>query len=263
MVLPIGDDNSDRATFPVVNVILIGLNILVFVLFQGMGSNQKFTLAYATVPAEIITGQDIVTDDEVIERPTPMGPQQMVIPGLEETPIPVYLTIFTAMFMHGGIAHLLGNMWFLWIFGDNIENDMGRFRYLVFYLLCGVLATFAHIMTNRTGVSALIPCLGASGAISGVMGAYLVLHPHRRVTVLLFRIITQVPGFVAVGIWILFQLISGLGLLGGSDSGVAYGAHIGGFVAGAVLAKPFMIGVSNAPRYSQPQSDRRDDDYFR
>ena len=120
---------------------------------------------------------------------------------------------------------------------------MGRWRYLAFYILCGILATLAHIAVNRDGPSASIPCLGASGAISGVMGAYLVMHPHRRVTVLLLRIVTQVPGFVAVGVWILFQLISGLGVLGGSSPGVAYGAHIGGFIAGALLAKPFMLGI--------------------
>ncbi len=257
MVLPIGDDNSDRTSFPIVNVILIALNIFVFAVFQGMGGNEGFTMAYATVPAEIVTGKDIVTEDQAVEIPTREGPQRVLIPGLQKTPIPVYLTLLTAMFMHGGIAHLLGNMWFLWIFGDNIEHDMGRVRYLIFYLLCGILAAIAHIVMNRAGPSALIPCLGASGAISGVMGAYLVLHPNRRVTVLLFRIITQVPGFVAVGIWFLFQLISGLSLLGGSDSGVAYGAHIGGFIAGAALAKPFMLGRADEPSYGNPRADDR------
>jgi membrane associated rhomboid family serine protease len=148
------------------------------------------------------------------------------------------------MFMHGGIAHLLGNMWFLWIFGDNIEHDLGRVRYVLFYLLCGVVASLVHVVFNQSGPSSLVPCLGASGAISGVMGAYLVLHPHRRVTVLLIRVVTQVPAFVAVGMWFLFQVVSGLNLLGGGESGVAYGAHIGGFVAGAALAKPFMVSRS-------------------
>jgi membrane associated rhomboid family serine protease len=135
-------------------------------------------------------------------------------------------------------------MWFLWIFGDNIEHDLGKIRYLVFYLLCGLLASLTHVMMNTQGESALIPSLGASGAISGVMGAYLVLHPRRRVTVLLFRIVTQVPGFVAVGMWFVFQIISSMGVLGGTGSGggVAYGAHIGGFIAGAALAKPFLLG---------------------
>ena len=113
------------------------------------------------------------------------------------------------MFMHGGIMHIAGNMWFLWIFGDNIEEDMGRVRYLIFYLLCGLIASLTHVLLNTSGPSAEIPSLGASGAISGVMGGYLVLHPHRRVTVLLFRFVTQVPGYVAVGIWFLFQIVSG------------------------------------------------------
>ncbi len=242
MVLPIGDDNSDRTRFPLVNLILIAINILVFVVFQGMGSNDRFTLAYSTVPAEIIGGQDIITENQIVEMRTQEGPVRVIIPGLLESPSPIYLTILTAMFMHGGIAHLLGNMWFLWIFGDNIEHDLGRLRYLLFYLLCGLLATMAHVLLNRSGPSSLIPSLGASGAISGVMGAYLVLHPHRRVTVLLFRVVTQVPGFVAVGIWFVFQVISGLTMLGGAETGVAYGAHIGGFVAGAALAKPFILG---------------------
>ncbi|MCA9140653.1 MAG: rhomboid family intramembrane serine protease [Planctomycetales bacterium] len=242
MVLPIGDDNSDRTSFPVVNTILIAINVVVFVLFQGLGENSDFTRTFATVPAEIVSGQDVVTEDQVVTMATSQGPQQVLVPGLQQTPIPVYLTILTAMFMHGGIAHLLGNMWFLWIFGDNIEQSVGRGRYLVFYLLCGVLASLAHVLLNRSGPSSLIPSLGASGAISGVMGAYLVLHPFRRVTVLLVRIVTQVPAYVAVGMWFVFQLISGLGELGGEGSGVAYGAHIGGFIAGAVLAKPFLLG---------------------
>ena len=241
MVLPIGDDNSDRTSFPVINVILIAINLIVFVVFQGMGQNSDFTLAFSTVPAEIVSGKDIVTENRVVEMSTAAGPRQVIVPGLKETPIPVYLTLLTSMFMHGGIAHILGNMWFLWIFGDNIEQSLGRGRYLLFYLLCGILASLAHVVLNRSGDPAMIPSLGASGAISGVMGAYLVLHPQRRVTVLLVRIVTQVPAFVAVGIWFLFQLISGLGMMGGAESGVAYGAHIGGFVAGAVLAKPFMI----------------------
>jgi membrane associated rhomboid family serine protease len=245
MVLPIGDDNSDRTSFPVVNVILIAINLVVFVAFQQMGQNSDFTLAYSTVPAEIISGQDIVTENRVVEMSTAEGPRQVIVPGLKETPVPVYLTLLTSMFMHGGIGHILGNLWFLWIFGDNIEQSLGRGRYLLFYLLCGILASLAHVLLNRTGDPSMIPSLGASGAISGVMGAYLVLHPHRRVTVLLIRFVTQVPAFVAVGIWFLFQLVSGLGIMGSGDAGVAYGAHVGGFVAGAVLAKPFMFHRGN------------------
>ncbi|MHB0957044.1 MAG: rhomboid family intramembrane serine protease [Pirellulaceae bacterium] len=241
MVIPLSDDNSDRTSFPIINVALIVANVLVFVLFQAMGSNEKFTMAYSMVPHEIVTGRDVTTRARTVQVSSVEGPQQVIIPGLEKTPIPVYLTVLTSMFMHGGIAHLVGNVWFLWIFGDNIEQNLGRVRYLVFYLLCGILASLAHVLLNGTGPTALIPTLGASGAISGVMGAYLVMHPRRAVTVLLLRVITQVPGFVAVGLWFVFQVISSLGVLGGMETGVAYGAHIGGFVAGAALVKPFMI----------------------
>jgi membrane associated rhomboid family serine protease len=241
MVFPLGDDNTGRTTFPVVNVALIVANVLAFVLLQGLGSNDRFTFAYSTVPAEILSGRDVVSEDRVVQMETVIGQQEVRIPGLQETPIPVYLTLLTSMFMHGGIAHLLGNMWFLWIFGDNIEHDLGKIRYLIFYLICGLLASLAHIFLNTSGPSSLIPSLGASGAISGVMGAYLVLHPRRRVVVLLLQFVTEVPGVVAVGLWFVFQIISGLGMLGGEETGVAYGAHIGGFIAGAAMAKPFAV----------------------
>lgn len=258
MVFPIGDDNSDRSTFPVVTVTLIVINVLVFVIAQGMGSNEKFTLAFATVPAEILSGEDKITEPETYEVETPEGPQQVTQPGLQKTPGSVYLTLLTSMFMHGGFAHLFGNMWFLWIFGDNIEHDMGRIRYLVFYLLCGLIALLSHVFMNASGAGAMIPSLGASGAISGVMGAYLVLHPKRRVTVLIVRMATHVPGYVAVGLWFVFQLISGLGLLGGGNDGVAYAAHIGGFIAGAALAKPFLFGrsASSTPYRSSDEYQR-------
>lgn len=241
-MFPLTDDNSDRTSFPVVNLALIAANVFVFGVFQGMGSNTQFTMAFATVPAEIMTGRDMVTESRSIRVNSAEGPQQVTIPGLQETPLSVYLTLLTSMFMHGGIAHLLGNMWFLWIFGDNIEQNLGRARYLLFYLVCGLIASMSHVLLNQSGDASMIPSLGASGAISGVMGAYLVLHPYRKVTVLLFRAVTQVPGFVAVGLWFLFQIISGLGIFGGANSGIAHAAHIGGFVAGVVLVKPFLIG---------------------
>ena len=239
MVFPISDDNSDRTNYPIVTVSLIVINVLVFVVLQGVGRNENVTLSYSTVPAEIISGHDLVTEDRMVKMNTAIGMQDVKIPGLRETPIPVYLTLFTAMFMHGGIMHLLGNMWFLWLFGDNVEQDLGKARYLIFYLVCGLLASLTHVMMNSQGPTAIMPSLGASGAISGVMGAYMVLHPNRRVTVLLLRFFTEVPGYVAVGVWIAFQIVSGLGLLGGDQGGVAYGAHIGGFIVGAILAKPF------------------------
>ena len=238
MVFPIADDNSDRTSFPVVTIVLIVINALVFLVLQGMGNNLDFTYAFSTVPAEIMTGKDLVTEN-MVTADVVGGGQQQVDVGLRPTPVSVYITLLTSMFMHGGWAHILGNMWFLWIFGDNIENDMGKPRYIAFYLLCGLIASMTHVLLNT---QSQIPSLGASGAISGVMGAYLVLHTHRRVTVLMFRFITQVPGFVAVGLWFLFQIISSLGVLGGAETGVAYGAHIGGFVAGAALAIPFTLG---------------------
>jgi membrane associated rhomboid family serine protease len=256
MVMPLYDDNSDVRIFPIVNIVIIAINILVFVFLQGMGSNQKFTMAYSAVPAEIASGKDIVTKPEVRIVDTPEGRVQVEVPGLEPTPIPVYLTLLSSMFMHGSIMHIVGNMWFLWIFGDNIEQDLGRLRYALFYVICGVAAALAHVLLTMHGNSAQTPMLGASGAISGVMGGYLVLHTNRRVTVLLLRIIMDVPAYVAVGMWFGFQLLSGLAMLGGQEDGVAYAAHIGGFVAGLALAPAFTIGrprperqPSGAPQY--------------
>ncbi|HUC79747.1 MAG TPA: rhomboid family intramembrane serine protease [Flavisolibacter sp.] len=241
MFLPIGDDNRDRRTTPYVNYLFIFLNILVFVFAQGMSGDSSFTFAYATVPAEILSGQDIVTDAKTF-RDAITG-QRFVMPGLEPTPIPVHLTLFTSMFMHGGFAHLGGNLLFLWVFGDNIEDEMGHGRYFIFYLLCGVLASLAHVFTSAYfGQSELIPSLGASGAISGVLGAYMLQHPTRSVHVWIFFFIVAVPAFLAVGIWFVFQVINGMGILGGEESagGVAYAAHIGGFIAGLLLVKLFI-----------------------
>ena len=245
MVLPLADDNSDRRTIPYVNYTLIAINLFVFVFFQGLGTNERFTMAWSTVPVEIVTGQDKKTNDRVIPHPATKEP--VVLPGLQPTPISVYLTLLTSMFMHGGIAHLLGNMLFLWIFGDNIEDILGHVRYIGFYLLTGLLASLTHVavVIIASGVEsqeASIPSLGASGAISGVLGGYLLMFPTKRVLVLLFRILTWVPAYVAIGIWFLFQLIEGFGLLGGSPKGVAYGAHIGGFIAGLALIMPFLLG---------------------
>ncbi|MGQ0634712.1 MAG: rhomboid family intramembrane serine protease [Planctomycetaceae bacterium] len=242
MVMPLGDDNSDLRIVPVVNYVMIALNVFVFVFFQGLGGNEKFTYRFATVPEEIATGKDLVTEDRVVVDPATR--REITVPGLQPTPVSVYLTLLTSMFMHGGIAHLLGNMWFLWIFGDNVEDRLGHPRYASFYLLTGLIASLSHVVMNLSGPASQIPSLGASGAISGVMGAYLVLCPGRQVRVLMMRMVTVVPGYVAVGLWFLFQLVSGLGLLGGQQEGggVAYAAHIGGFLAGVVLAKPFAAG---------------------
>ncbi len=253
MVFPLYDDNTDRVVTPIVNYILIAVNILVFVLFQQLGTNDKFTYAFSTVPQEIVSGRDVVTPDRVVEAP--VTGQQLLLPGLQPTPFSVYLTLLFSMFMHGGIAHIAGNMLFLWIFGDNVEDRLGHLRYLAFYLLTGVLASMAHVLTTvmfaADQSSLLVPSLGASGAISGVLGGYIVLHPKRRVTVIMFRFLTDVPAYVAVGIWFAFQLISGLGILGGGSQqgGVAYAAHIGGFVAGVALVKLFTIGRGSTPSF--------------
>jgi membrane associated rhomboid family serine protease len=237
MVFPIGDDNTDRQIFPYVTIALIAANVFVFTVLQGMGANDDFTMAYVQVPAEIISGQDIVTTDSIRAIQTPQGMVEVPVPGLRPTPVPPWMTLFTAIFMHGSIMHLLGNMWFLWLFGDNIEDDMGHVKYLLFYLATGVLASIAFVALNSTGEAAVTPCLGASGAISGVLGAYLVLHPYRRVSVILIRMIVDVPAYVAVGIWFLFQVVSGVFDSSGGG-GVAYSAHVAGFIAGMILAKP-------------------------
>src|SRR5882757_7726341 len=137
MLFPIADENDDRGSTPWINYTIILINIFVFVFLQGLGSNDKFTYAYSTVPGEIITGRDIVTRPVTVQQFTG---QRIEMPGLQPTPIPVYLTLLTSMFMHGGIAHIFGNMLFLFIFGDNIEDRLGHLRYLIFYLVCGIIA---------------------------------------------------------------------------------------------------------------------------
>ncbi len=243
MLIPLGDDNSDRLTRPFLTYAIIAANVLVFVLFQGCGANQKFTYAFSTVPQEILSGQDQVTSGEVLKDE--QSGESFRMPDLEKTPLSVYITLFTSMFMHAGLMHLLGNMLFLFIFGDNLEDRMGRFKFLIFYLLCGALASLAHVFSSSMfHQNLMIPSLGASGAISGVLAGYLVLFPRKRVRVLIVRFITEVPAIAAIGLWFLFQVINGLGVLGsGSGGGVAYGAHIGGFLAGLVLVKLFDSGV--------------------
>lgn len=239
MVFPIGDDNRDRKRIPVVNYLLIALNIFAYVYWQKLGLNDQVTFAYSAVPAEILTGQDIVTDSKVMINP--YDGERYRIPGLEVTNIPVFFTLITSMFMHGGLAHLAGNMLYLWIFGDNVEDALGHLKYLLFYLLCGVLAGLSHVFSTAIfGQSLLVPSLGASGAISGMLGAYLRLFPGKGIHLWIFFIIITVPAFIAVGIWFVFQVMNGLGALGGEEAGgVAYAAHIGGFIAGLLLISTF------------------------
>jgi membrane associated rhomboid family serine protease len=240
MVFPIGDDNTGRVRTPYVTFALIALNVLVFVFLQGLGANEQFTYAFSTVPFEIRTGEDVAR-----EVPVELGDERTTIP-LQPTPGTVYITLLTSMFMHGSLMHLLGNMLFLWIFGDNVEDDLSHGRYFAFYLVTGLFASLSHVVfTFAVGDNPFIPSLGASGAISGVMGGYLVLHPHRSVRVIMFRMLTTVPGYVAVGLWFVLQLISAFGVIGQgpqSGGGVAFMAHIGGFIAGVILVKLFAVG---------------------
>ena len=248
--MPLYDDNSQRIRTPFVNYILIAINIFVFVMFQNFGENERFIYTFSAVPAEIISGKDIQSSPTVLGK-TRSG-EEIIRPGLEPTPFTVYITLITSMFMHGGIGHILGNMLFLWIFGDNVEDRLGHLQYLLFYSIGGILASLAHVATCVLLKSDLLtPSLGASGAISGVMGAYLIFYPNNSVTVLIFRFVTTVPAIVAVGLWFAMQLFSSFMELGaGEGGGVAYGAHIGGFIAGIPLAffidKTLSEGKQNA-----------------
>jgi membrane associated rhomboid family serine protease len=244
-MFPIGDENERGYGPALVSLAFIGLNIAVFVLLQDAGSTiNAFTAGFSTVPAEITTGTDLVNPTQETA-----GGQTYTIPQAPG-PSPIYLTLLTSMFMHGGWLHLAGNMLFLWIFGDNVEHRIGPIVYLVFYLIAGVVASLAQILLDANST---IPSLGASGAISGVLGAYLVLFPSNRVTVFLFRFVTQVPAIVAIGLWAVFQFINGIGAFAVTEEtvgGVAYMAHIGGFVAGLVAGFLFR-GIFRGPRRGQ------------
>lgn len=232
-MFPIGDDDSDRTIMPVVNYAIIGLNVLVFVFLQGLGGNDVFTYAFALVPKEVVSGVDLSGVQVVRDAFGDVGRVE-----LYPSPLPVYFNFLSSMFMHGSIAHIGGNMLFLWIFGDNLENLLGHVRYAIFYILCGLAAALAQIIM---GPESVIPMLGASGAISGVLGGYILLFPQRQVRAIIFNFLTTVPAFVAIGIWIVYQLIVGY-LTPAGSGGVAYAAHIGGFIAGLALIKLFAIG---------------------
>ncbi|MCY7376508.1 MAG: rhomboid family intramembrane serine protease [Pyrinomonadaceae bacterium] len=233
-MFPIGDDNSDRTITPYVNYLFIGINILVFVFLQRIGSNESFTYAFSLVPREIINGIDL---QGLINIQSANGSVIGQVPHYE-TPLGVYFNFLSSMFMHGGFMHLFGNMLFLWVFGDNLENLLGHARYAAFYIVCGLAAAVAQIVMDTDSV---IPMLGASGAISGVLGGYLLLFPTRRVRALIFNFLTEVPAFVALGLWIGMQILQGY-FTPAEAGGVAYAAHIGGFFAGLILIKIFAIG---------------------
>ena len=245
-MFPIGDEN-ERGNGPAyVTLALIGLNVLVFLLLQGAGGTQEgadFTYGYSAVPYEITNGVDL-TDSETIT----VDGQSVEVPQ-EPGPSPIWLTLLTSMFMHGGWLHLAGNMLFLWIFGDNVEHRVGHLVFLGFYVIAGLVASLAQILVDPGSV---IPTLGASGAISGVLGAYLVLFPANRVTVFLFRAIVPVPAVVAIGMWFALQVFSNFLATGGEAGGVAYMAHIGGFLAGAAAGLVFRM-IFNEPRRPRGQ----------
>jgi membrane associated rhomboid family serine protease len=213
-MLPIGDDDSARRSFPLVTYALIALNVLFF--FVEMSGGDAFIGKWAFVPSRFLAN-----------------------PGAD------FLTIFTSMFMHAGWVHLGGNMLYLWIFGDNVEDRFGPIKFLVFYLLCGIAATLAQLAFS---MGSNIPNLGASGAIAGVLGSYILMFPQGKVRVLQGQQVIQVPALIVIGLWIILQLFSGIGSItaAADTGGVAYMAHIGGFIAGFVLT--FLFRGNAAPR---------------
>ena len=227
-MLPIGDENEAGHGLALWTLLFIAGNVLVFVFLQL--PSDAFTYGYSAVPTEILTGRDLVGATRV-----DAGAGGSVLIPQAPGPSPIQLTLLSSMFMHGGWAHLLGNLLFLYIFGDNVEHRMGRALYPLFYLAAGIVASYTQIFWNPDSV---IPTLGASGAISGVLGAYIVLFPGNRVRVFAFGI-RYVPAIVAIGLWAVIQFASGFGSIAQTDEtagGVAYLAHIGGFVAGVVAA---------------------------
>lgn len=224
MFFPLGDDNSARHRTPYVVFAIIALNAYVW--WLQLRGGERFTNAFSVVPYELTRGVDLA---QTLMLRTSRGELPL---RHFAGPDPLALTVFSAMFMHGSWMHILGNMLYLWIFGDQIEDRLGHIRFLFFYLGCGVLATIAHVMGD---VNSVIPSLGASGAIAGVLGAYLVLHPRNRVRVLFFRDVIILPAAIVLSGWIVLQIYGQMSAAGQRGGGVAYLAHIGGFIAGIAL----------------------------
>ena len=231
MLFPISDDDRELSGVAYVTWALLILNLVGFAIQYN---NPTVTRGWSMVPREIMTGVDLV---EAVEVPVGqeaglLGRQEMIsIPQAPGPPF-IFLTILTSMFLHGGLSHIGGNMLYLWIFGDNVEHRFGHLPFLIFYLLSGGIAAVAQVAMDGDSV---VPTLGASGAIAGVMGAYLVLFPRNKVNaVFIFRIVS-IPAILVLGLWVgmqVFQVMqSGEGI-----GGVAYAAHIGGFVAGVAIA---------------------------
>jgi len=221
-MIPLRDENPAR-TFPLITISLIAANVAVFIyqLTLPEPDLHRFIAGFGLIPAEILG----------------RAPQI-------HTALPPPLTLLTSQFLHGGIFHLLGNMLYLWIFGNNIEDLLGRVRFLLFYLLCGSLAAIAHLILNPYST---LPMVGASGAIAGVLGAYLITFPRARVTVLIFVFFfittTQVPALIVLGIWFVMQFLYVFSAPGGGGASIAYMAHIGGFLAGLWLVRKFRPGL--------------------
>ena len=225
-MFPYRDDNPTLAT-PVVTFLLIGLNVATWILIQGMGAEPLLSRSVCDlglIPGEFLGRVPAGTS-------FPISPTASCVLGESS-----WITPLSSMFLHGGWLHLIGNMWFLWVFGNNVEDSMGHVRYLVFYLLCGLAAAAAQTLVNPASA---IPMVGASGAIGGVMGGYVVLYPRVRVHMIVFLgfFITRiaVPAVLMLGYWFLLQILTGLPALGEERGGVAVWAHAGGFIAGALL----------------------------
>ncbi len=224
-MFPVGDDRVEGGPPALITYALVALNVLAFVLELSQpsdGARQALIQAWGVVPQEYSLARDL--------SPT--------------IPLPFWSTLITSMFLHGGWMHLLGNMLYLWIFGDNLEKTMGHARFLLFYLVCGIAAGLAHILVSG---GSTVPTVGASGAISGILGGYLVLFPRNRIRVLTRGGVVAMPAIAVLGFWILIQFVNGIGSLAVTSEtgggGVAYMAHIGGFVAGLVLVKLMTIGT--------------------
>jgi membrane associated rhomboid family serine protease len=225
-------DENETQRLAIVTGTIIGLNLIAWIFVQGAGATLP--LAKSVCNLGLIPGELTGSLPPGTSFPIGDGLVCATDPGRQGS------HLLTSMFLHGSWMHLLGNMWFLWIFGNNVEDAMGRMRFLVFYLVCGLAAAFGQVLTNP---SSAIPMVGASGAISGVMGGYLVLYPKVRVFAFIplgfFITSVALPAWVMLGYWLLIQFVSGLAAFGGEIGGVAFWAHIGGFVAGVVLIKLF------------------------
>jgi membrane associated rhomboid family serine protease len=236
VIFPISDDDRHLMSPAWITIALLAANVVVFVM-QLL--DPGLTYGWSVIPREIVTGDDLV-ETALIKAGNQVG-QIPQLPG----PTPIYLTIFSAMFMHGGWAHIGGNMLYLWIFGDNVEHRFGSLKFLLFYLVSGIVATFAQIATDPNSV---IPNLGASGAISGVLGAYMVLFPRNMVNAVFFFRIVSLPAIFVIGMWAFMQFINGAGSIAPTAEtagGVAYAAHIGGFIAGVVMGFFARMGMKN------------------